>query len=76
MNINERKGFCFFQYDRNGEKVKFYYDDNVLYKGTGKMKGSCLYGTVSNGKRIRISSRDNKVDSLFEYRIEPIGTIE
>ena len=76
MNINERKGFCFFQYDKNGEKVKFYFDDNVLYKGTGKMKGSCLYGTVRNGKRIRISSKDNKVVSLYEYRTEPLGTIE
>jgi len=76
MNIKERSGFCFFQYDRNGEKVRFYYDDNVLYKGTGKMKGSCLYGTVSNGKRIRILSKDNKVGSLFEYRTEPLGAIE
>jgi len=76
MNINERKGFCFFQYDSNGEKVKLYLDDNVLYKGTGKTKGTCLYGTVSNGKRIRISSKDNKVVSLHEYRTEPIGTIE
>jgi hypothetical protein len=76
MNINERKGFCFFQYDHNGEKIKLYFNDNVLYKGTGKIKGLCLYGTVSNGKRIRILSRDNKVVSLYEYRTEPIGTIE
>ena len=76
MNINERKGFCFFQYDNNGEKIKLYLDDNVLYKSTGKMKGTCLYGTVSNGKRIRIISRDDKVVSLFEYRTEPLGTIE
>jgi len=76
MNINERKGFCFFQYDSNGEKIKLYLDDNVLYKGTGKTKGTCLYGTVSNGKRIRISSKDNKVVSLHEYRTEPLGAIE
>jgi hypothetical protein len=76
MNINERKGFYFFQYGNNGEKIKLYFDDNVLYKGTGKMKVSCLYGTVRNGKRIRILSKDNKVVSLYEYRTEPLGTIE
>jgi hypothetical protein len=75
MNINERKGFCFWT-NNNGEKVKIYFDDNVLYKDVRKTKGLCFYGTIRNGKRIRILSKDNKVFSLHEYRTEPIKTIE
>jgi len=74
MNINERKGFCFFQYDNNGEKIKLYLDDNILYKSTGKNKGTCLYGTVSNGKRIRFLFMDDKVIAIYEYKTESIKT--
>ncbi len=63
-------------YDNNGEKIKLYLDDNVLYKYRGKMKGFCFYGTVSQGKRIRFSFMDNKVGAIYEYRTEPLGTIE
>jgi len=76
MNINERKGFCFSRYDNNGKEIKVYFDDNVLYKDLGKIKGICLYGTVSKGKRIRFSFMDNKVIAIYEYRTEPIETIE
>jgi hypothetical protein len=76
MKSNERKGFCFYRYDSNGEKIKVYFDDNVLYQNLNKTKGFCLYGTVSKGKRIRILSKDNKVFSLIEYRTEPIKNIE
>ena len=76
MNINERKGFCFSRYDDSGEEIKIYFDDNVLYKDIGGIKGICLYGTVSNGKRIRFSFMDNKVIAMYEYRTEPIGTIK
>lgn len=72
MDIDERKGFCFHRYDGNGKEIKLYYDDNVLYKGTGKMEGICFYGTVSDGRRIRILSSDNKVVAIYEYRTEPI----
>ncbi len=76
MNINERKGFCFSRYDDNGNEIKVYFDDNVLYKDLGKTKGLCLYGIISNGKRIRFSFMDNRVIALYEYRTEPIGIIE
>ena len=76
MNINERKGFCFSRYDNNGKEIKVYFEDNVLYKDLGKIEGLCLYGTVSNGRRVRILSSDNKVVSLYEYRTEPIGIRE
>jgi len=76
MNINERKGFCFSRYDNNGEEIKVYFDDNVLYKDIGKIKGICFYGTVSKGKRIRFSFMDNMVVAIYEYRTEPIETIE
>jgi hypothetical protein len=76
MNINERKGFCFSRYDDNGKEIKVYFDDNVLYKGLDKMKGLCVYGTVSNGKRFRFSFMDNKVIGIYEYRAEPIGAIK
>jgi len=76
MNINERIGFCFSRYDNNGKEIKVYFDDNVLYKNLGKTKGICLYGTVSNGKRIRFSFMDNKVVAMYEYRTEPLVTFE
>ena len=74
MNINERKGFCFSRYDDNEKEIKIYFDDNVLYKDLGGIKGICLYGTVSDGKRIRFSFMDDKVIGMYEYRTEPIGT--
>ncbi|MFC1763984.1 hypothetical protein ACFL6U_18155 [Planctomycetota bacterium] len=76
MNIKDRRGFYFFQYGNNGEKIKLHLDDNVLYKHTGKAKGLCFYGTVSNGRRVRFVFRDNKVVSLIEYRTEPLGIID
>jgi len=76
MNINERKGFCFSQHDKNGEEIKVYFDDNVLYKDLSGIKGHCLYGTVSKGKRIRFSFIDNKVIAIYEYRTEPLEAIE
>jgi len=76
MNINERKGFCFSRYDNNGDEIKVYFDDNVLYKDIGKTKGICLYGTVSKGKRIRFSFMDYKVMAMYEYRTEPLEAIE
>jgi hypothetical protein len=76
MNIQERKGFCFSRYDNDGKEIKVYFDDNVFYKDLGKTKGYCLYGTVSNGKRFRLSFMDNKVVAMYEYRTEPLGTIE
>jgi len=76
MGINERKGFCFYRYDSNGEKTRTYLDDNVLYKDMNKTKGFCFYGTISEGKRIKIIFMDNKVYTIHEYRTEPIKTIE
>ena len=76
MNINERKGFCVYRYDSNGEKIRTYLDDNVLYQNMNKTKGLCFYGTVSKGKRIKILFVDNKVFSIHEYRTDPIKTIE
>jgi len=76
MNINERKGFCFHWYDSNGEKIKVYLDDNVLYQNMNGTKGLCFYGTISKGKRISLIFVDNKVFWLHEYRAEPIKTIE
>ena len=76
MNIDERKGFCFSRHDSNGKEIKQYFDDDVLYKDLGKIKGICLYGTVSKGRRIRFSFMDYKVVALYEYRTEPLPTIE
>ena len=76
MNINERKGFCFYRYDSNGKEIKLYFDDNVLYKDFRKTKGLCFYGTVSKGKRIKLLFMDNKVISIHEHRTEPIKNIE
>jgi hypothetical protein len=76
MNINERKGFCFFLYDSNGEKIRMYFDDNILYQDVRQKKGCCFYGTIAKGKRIRITFMDNKVVELYEYRTEPIKTVE
>jgi hypothetical protein len=76
MNINERKGFCFSRYDDKGKEIKIYLDDNILYKGIGKVERLCFYGAVSNGKRIRFSFMDNKVIAMYEYRTEPIKEIE
>jgi len=76
MKINERKGFCFSRYDDNGKEIKVHFDDNILYKDLGKIKGLCFYGTVNNGKRIRFSFMDNKLIAMYEYRTEPLGTIE
>jgi hypothetical protein len=76
MGINERKGFCFHRFDSNGKEIKLYFDDNVLYKDFRNVKGYCLYGTVINGKRIKLSFIDNKVNSLQEYRTEPVKTIK
>jgi hypothetical protein len=76
MNINERKGFCFSRYEDNGKEIKIYLDDNILYKGIGKVERLCFYGTVCNGKRIRFSFMDDKVIAMYEYRTEPIEEIE
>jgi len=76
MNSNERKGFCFYTLNSNGEKIRIYLDDDVLYQNLRAAKGLCMYGKISNGKRIRILAKDNKVVSLFEYRTEPIKDIK
>jgi len=76
MDINERKGFCFYRYDSNGEKMRTYLDDNVLYQFMNTTKEICFYGAVSKGKRFRIFFMDNKVYTIHEYRTEPIKTIE
>jgi hypothetical protein len=76
MNINERNGFCFYRYDSNGEKIRTYFDDNVLYRNMNKTEGLCFYGTISKGKRIRILFVDNKVFLIYEYRTEPAKPIE
>ncbi len=72
MNINDRKGFCFSRYGNNGEEIKLYLDDHILYNNLGKTKGFCSYGIVSNGKRARFEFMDNKVIAIYEYRTEPI----
>ncbi|MBN2588355.1 MAG: hypothetical protein JXA96_00715 [Sedimentisphaerales bacterium] len=76
MNINERKGFCFAKYDENGKEIKIYFDDNVLYKGTGNNKRISYYGTVNNNRRFRFSFLDDKVGAMYEYRTEPLKTLE
>ena len=76
MNINERKGFCFSRYDDNEKEIKIYFDDNVLYKGTGKNERISYYGTVNNSRRIRFSFIDDKVGAMYEYRTEPLKTLE
>lgn len=77
MNINKRKGFSFYRYDDHREKITTFFDDNVLYQKTGNgYRGYSIYGTVTKGKRIRLTFMDNKVAELYEYRTEPIKAME
>jgi hypothetical protein len=76
MNINERKGFCFSRTEDNGEKVSMYFDDNVLYQDVYGQKGLCFYGTVYQGKRIRVFILENQITVMYEYRTEPVKNIE